>query len=59
MMVNIWPRKSPYYDAIETLLKGHAPLATLAVKDMKVNYISYGNTNGWDAAGVLTSARYE
>ena len=27
-------------------------------QDMKVNYIGYGNTNGWDAAGVLTSVRY-
>ncbi len=25
---------------------------------MKVNYIGYGNTNGWDAAGVSDIWRY-
>ena len=50
-------KKSPYYDAIETLLKGRIRYAA-GGQDMKVNYIGYGNTNGWDAAGVLTSVRY-
>ena len=50
-------QKSPYYDAIETLLKGRIRYAA-GGQDMKVNYIGYGNTNGWDAAGVLTSVRY-
>lgn len=50
-------KKSPYYDAIETLLKGRIRYAA-GGQDMKVNYIGYGNTNGWDAAGVLTFVRY-
>ena len=50
-------QKSPYHDAISTLLQARIRYAA-GGQDMKMNYVGSGNTNGWDASGILTSVRY-
>ena len=50
-------QKSPYHDAISTLLKARIRYAA-GGQDLKMNYVGSGNTNGWDASGILTSVRY-
>ena len=50
-------QKSPYHDAISTLLQARIRYAA-GGQDMKMSYVGSGNTNGWDASGILTSVRY-
>lgn len=50
-------KKSPYHDAISTLLQARIRYAA-GGQDMKMSYVGSGNTNGWDASGILTSVRY-
>lgn len=50
--------KSPYYDAIETLMKARIKYAA-GGQDMKITYVEGDKSNmDWDYTGVLTSVRY-
>ncbi|MGT2750258.1 glycoside hydrolase family 70 protein [Streptococcus orisasini] len=50
--------KSPYYDAIETLMKARIKYAA-GGQDMKITYVEGDKANmDWDYTGVLTSVRY-
>ncbi len=50
-------QKSPYHDAISTLLQARIRYAA-GGQDMKMSYVGSGNNNGWDASGILTSVGY-
>ena len=50
--------KSPYYDAIDTLLKARIKYAA-GGQDMKITYVEGDKSHmDWDYTGVLTSVRY-
>lgn len=50
--------KSPYYDAIEALMKARIKYAA-GGQDMKITYVEGDKANmDWDYTGVLTSVRY-